>query len=292
MRIAVYGRKLHPSAASHVRRIFDEMSEHGMESIVYAPFARHLRNHLGVDVPDATFTRRHEVRGQIDAVISMGGDGTMLDTITWAGPENIPVMGVNFGRLGFLASISPDEIPQAIRALDQGSSVIDERIMLQLESNKPIFDRSSFALNEVTIQRLDTSSMITVHAYLNGQLLNSYWADGIIVATPTGSTGYSLSCGGPVIYPTSDNFIITPIAPHNLNVRPMVLSNDVVLSFAVEGRGDQFLVSLDSRAEKIDQSYELAVRQAPYKARLLRLNDGDFLNAIREKLLWGHDQRN
>ena len=225
-------------------------------------------------------------------MFSLGGDGTILDIVTWVGHHEIPIVGFNFGRLGFLASIPIQNIAQAIQAIERGNYVVDERVMLQFEANKPLFKDANFALNECTIQRMDSSSMITVHAYLNGQFLNSYWADGLIISTPTGSTGYSLSCGGPIIYPKSTNFVLTPIAPHNLNVRPMVLSDEVVLSFYVEGRSKNFLVTLDSRAEKIDASFELAVKQAPFKTKLLRLNDLNFLNAIRDKLLWGSDQRN
>ena len=155
-----------------------------------------------------------------------------------------------------------------------------------------MFGESSFALNEFTLQRVETSSMITVHAYLNGQHLNSYWADGLIVATATGSTGYSLSCGGPVIYPNSKNFVITPVAPHNLNVRPMVVPDDVELRLEVEGRSNRFLTTLDSRNKTIDSSYELLLRKAPFQALLVRLSSSNFVNAIREKLLWGEDRRN
>jgi NAD+ kinase len=169
--------------------------------------------------------------------------------------------------------------------------MIDKRTLIELQCNKPLFE-DSFALNDMTIQRKDQSSMITVNAYLNGEMLNTYWADGLIVSTPTGSTGYSLSCGGPILYPTSGNFAITPIAPHNLNVRPMVVSDEVVLSFEVTGRGDSFLCTLDSRFKSIDSSFQLAVKKAPFCANIVQLTDQSFLSALKSKLSWGMDQRN
>jgi NAD+ kinase len=170
--------------------------------------------------------------------------------------------------------------------------LIDKRSLLELNCNQPVFGDFNFALNEMTIQRKDQSSMITVHTYLNGELLNSYWADGLIVATPTGSTGYSLSCGGPIIYPSSTNFVITPVAPHNLNVRPIIVSDDVVLSFEVTGRGDSFLCTLDSRFERIDSTFQLAIKKAPFSANLVRLTDMNFISSLKNKLNWGTDMRN
>jgi NAD+ kinase len=178
-----------------------------------------------------------------------------------------------------------------LEALDAGRYLTDRRSLLQLQSNKHLFDLN-FALNEMTIQRKDNSSMITIHTYLNGELLNSYWADGLIISTPTGSTGYSLSCGGPIIFPTSANFVITPVAPHNLNVRPMIVSDDVVLSFEVEGRSKSFLCTLDSRFQTIDDQTQIAVQKAPFEACFIRFDDNSFLSALRNKLNWGVDQRN
>jgi len=205
--------------------------------------------------------------------------------------QNIPVIGINIGRLGFLANIGKDEIEPAIDAIQDGSYVIDKRSMIEIESNKPLFGDLKYALNDATIHKKDTSAMIIIHTYINGEFLNSYFADGLIVATPTGSTGYSLSCGGPIVIPTSENFVITPIAPHNLNVRPIVVSDSSVISFEIEGRYEQFYCTLDSRTESIDTSYQLAVKKSSATLSLLRLSDHHFLETLRNKLMWGADVR-
>jgi NAD+ kinase len=191
-----------------------------------------------------------------------------------------------------LANVSKEQIHTAIDVISKGKYLMDKRTIIELNSNKNLFGDINFALNEMTIQRKDQSSMITVNAFLNGELLNSYWADGLIISTPTGSTGYSLSCGGPIIYPTTGNFVITPVAPHNLNVRPIVVSDDVVLSFEVSGRGNSFLCTLDSRFETIDSLCQLAIKKAPFKANLVRLTDMNFISSLKTKLNWGSDQRN
>lgn len=292
MQIAVYGRKLKPSSTKDVNQFFKLLKAKGISYTVYSSFHRHLIKDHQLTIDDNTFTKKKEITKSIDFVFSLGGDGTILDAVSWIGRKEIPVVGINFGRLGFLASISIADIEKSLNAIINGEHVIDGRNLIQLETNKKLFGHSSFALNEFTVQRVETSSMITVHAYLDGQHLNSYWADGLIVATATGSTGYSLSCGGPVIYPNSKNFVITPVAPHNLNVRPMVVSDDVELILKVEGRSKRFLATLDSRNQTIDSSFELKLKKAPFQARLVRLSSSNFVNAIREKLLWGEDLRN
>lgn len=292
MHVAVYGRKLKSNATTDVKRFFKLLEEKNISYTVYSPFHKHLLKDHDLTIANLTFMDKKEVDKEIDFVFSLGGDGTILDAVSWIGRKEIPIVGINFGRLGFLASISISNIENCLNAILQNQHVIDYRNLIQLETSKQLFGDSSFALNEFTIQRVETSSMITVHAYLNGQHLNSYWADGLIVSTATGSTGYSLSCGGPVIYPNSKNFVITPVAPHNLNVRPMVVPDDVELRLEVEGRSDRFLATLDSRNKLIDSSYELVLRKAPFQAQLVRLSSSNFVNAIREKLLWGEDRRN
>jgi NAD+ kinase len=227
-----------------------------------------------------------------EILISLGGDGTILEALTFIKNTQTPILGINFGRLGFLANVGKEQIHQAIDIVARGKYLIDKRSLLELNSNKPLFGNMNFALNEMTIQRKDQSSMITVKTFLNGELLNAYWADGLIISTPTGSTGYSLSCGGPILYPTSGNFVITPVAPHNLNVRPIVVSDDVILSFEVSGRGNSFLCTLDSRFETIDSSYQIAIKKAPFTANLVRLTDMNFISSLKNKLNWGIDQRN
>jgi len=225
-------------------------------------------------------------------LFSLGGDGTMLDAVCFVGNTNIPLIGVNLGRLGFLAAIPEEEVEDAILSLVRGSYTLEKRTLLHLDSSVPLFDGAPFALNEFTIHRQDTSSMIKIHTYLNGEFLNTYWADGLIVATPTGSTGYSLSCGGPVVFPQTSSFVITPVAPHNLNTRPIVVPDDNVISFEIEGRTEQFLCTLDARTETIRSNVQLAVKRESFLVSLVRPDEHNFLKTIRQKLYWGIDKRN
>lgn len=227
----------------------------------------------------------------IDYLICIGGDGTILDAVQITGDSQVPIIGVNTGRLGFLANVSTDGFKNAFSELKIGSFNIDKRSLLQLESNTDLF-RFNYALNDFVLHKKETSSMITVHAFLNGEPLNSYWADGLIIATPTGSSGYSLSCGGPILFPKSSSLVITPIAPHNLNVRPIIIPDDQVLSFEIEGRSNQFLASLDSRSVTIDQSVQIAIRKADFSINLVRFEGDTFLKTLRNKMLWGMDNRN
>ena len=216
----------------------------------------------------------------------------MLDTVTLVQNTGIPVLGVNTGRLGFLSSVSLEEIAHAIDCLNKGHVILDKRSLLRLETNLTIFADINYALNELTIHKKDSSSMINIHTYLNGEYLTTYWADGLIISTPTGSTGYSLSCGGPIVAPQSENFVITPIAPHNLNVRPIVVSNNNIISLEVEGRSQYFLASLDSRSVTIDSSIQFAVRKEDFTFNIIRIDNQNFLQTLRNKLMWGMDSRN
>jgi NAD+ kinase len=228
----------------------------------------------------------------IDCLISLGGDGTMLDTVTLVRDTGIPVLGINYGRLGFLANIGKEEIDTAIEALVERKYVLDKRTLLHMDANLPLFGDVPYALNEFTLHKSDTSPMIKIHTYLNGEFLNTYWADGLIVSTPTGSTGYSLSCNGPVVFPDSASFVITPVSPHNLNIRPIVVPDNTVISFEVEGRTDNFLCSLDSRRELVPKEVQIAVRKEGFGINLIRLNENNFLQTLRNKLSWGLDKRN
>ncbi|MCR9015216.1 NAD kinase [Aquiflexum gelatinilyticum] len=227
-----------------------------------------------------------------DFVISIGGDGTLLDSVCLVGENEIPILGVNTGRLGFLATVAKENIENSIGELISGSYSIESRSLLKLESDIPLFNGLNFGLNEFTIHKRDTSSMITVHTYINDLYLNSYWADGLIVATPTGSTGYSLSCGGPLITPGARNFVITPVSPHNLNVRPIIVSDDNEISFKIEGRSEKFLISLDSRSTPIDASVKLKVKKAEFSAKLVKFATYSYFDTLRQKLNWGFDMRN
>ncbi|MBX2908012.1 MAG: NAD kinase [Chitinophagales bacterium] len=290
--IAIYGLNFKTIHAPHAQLLFNCLKKQNKKYFMQKDFAEILKNQLNIDFDAELYQDFEEIKNETEYVFSMGGDGTILKCVTFIKEKETPIVGINFGRLGFLANIGKDHIEQLIEAITRGNYLIDKRSLLALECNKPIFGNEKFALNEMTIQRKDNSSMITVHTYLNGELLNSYWADGLIVSTPTGSTGYSLSCGGPIIYPSSENFVITPVAPHNLNVRPMVVSDKVVLSFEVTGRSKSFLCTLDSRFESIDSSFQIAISKADFSANLVRLTDMNFLTALKYKLNWGADQRN
>jgi NAD+ kinase len=225
-------------------------------------------------------------------VLSIGGDGTLLDTVTYVGSLQLPILGIHTGRLGFLATITPDRIAQAIDALYKGHFNIEERSLIRVDTDPDVFGSLNFGLNEFSVLKRDTSSMIVVHTYIDGEYLNSYWADGLVVATPTGSTGYSLSCGGPVMLPQTNNFIIAPVCPHNLNVRPLVVSDQSVISFEIEGRSTSYMLALDSRSLPVEASVQIAVRRETFNARLVKLNHVNFLSTLRSKLNWGLDRRN
>jgi NAD+ kinase len=238
------------------------------------------------------FTSSHDLPDNIDCLISLGGDGTVLDSVTLVGDSNIPILGINYGRLGFLASISKDELTLMVDALMNRTYVIDKRALIHLDANIPIFGTTPYGLNEFVIHKRDTSSMIKIHTYLNGEFLNSYWADGLIVSTPTGSTGYNMSCNGPILFPDSASFVITPVAPHNLNVRSIVVPNTSVISFEIEGRTDELICALDARKEIVPKSIELALKQELFSVSFIRLNENSYLTTLRTKLTWGLDKRN
>ena len=228
---------------------------------------------------------------KIDFVITLGGDGTILEAITLIKDLEIPILGINLGRLGFLAIIEKSKIEKALDKLIAKRYTIGERVMLQMYGDDNLFKGKSFALNDFTLHKRDTSAMIKVHTYIDGSFLNSYWADGLIVSTPTGSTGYSLSCGGPIVFPNSGNFIITPVAPHDMNARPVVISDKIEMSFIIEGRAENFLCTLDSRFEIVTSEHKLYVKKCPFKAKLVQLEDVSFQETIQNKLLWGKDSR-
>lgn len=292
MKVAVYGRKLSSVLIPYVEELFTEMDNAGFDVVVYEPFYSSLKQHSSSAYNYDSFTSAHEIKGKVDFLFSVGGDGTILDTLSLVQESGIPVMGINTGRLGFLSSISKYQISKAIDSLQKGHYTLDVRTLLRLETNRTLFGEVNYALNELTIHKKDSSSMIIIHSYLNGEYLNSYWADGLIISTPTGSTGYSLSCGGPIIMPRSENFVITPIAPHNLNVRPIVVSDKNIISLEVEGRSQYFLASLDSRSVTIDSSIQLAVRREDFPLNLVRLDNENFMGTLRNKLMWGLDSRN
>jgi len=289
---AIYGRTGSQTILPYVSALINELRDAGIGILIYQPLASFMKQG-GVPVSGAnTFSTHDELDGKANFLFSLGGDGTLLDTITLVRDHGIPIVGINTGRLGFLASISKDRLKDCVESLLQGRYDLDRRSLIRLETPIPLFGQVNYALNEITIHKKDSSSMIIIHTYLNGEYLNSYWADGLIISTPTGSTGYSLSCGGPIIVPQSDNFVITPIAPHNLNVRPIVVSDKYVISLEVEGRNPYFLASLDSRSVTIDSSVQLAARKEDFYIDIVRLHSENFLGTLRNKLMWGLDVRN
>ena len=292
MIVAVYNRTFGKEDIPAISKILSALQTHKIQLVFYKDFYNQLKDSFSFDETPAFFTSRLDLPIQTDMLISLGGDGTMLDTVSFIGDSNIPLIGINLGRLGFLAAISENEAADAIESLVRGSYTIEKRSLLHLESSMPIFEDAPFALNEFTIHRKDSSSMIKIHTYLNGEFLNTYWADGLIVATPTGSTGYSLSCGGPVVFPQTSSFVITPVAPHNLSTRPIIVPDDNVISFELEGRTDHFLCTLDSRTETIPTSIQLAVKKENFTISLIRPDEHNFLKTIRQKLYWGIDRRN
>ncbi|MCB0586457.1 MAG: NAD kinase [Phaeodactylibacter sp.] len=293
MQVVVYSKVLKDKDIPHIQNLFDALHKEGINAYVYAPYLEQIRDKIVFKRDVGVFEGYLDFSvKKFDLFITLGGDGTILGATTHIRDSNVPIMGINLGRLGFLASIEKKRIAEAIGLVKRGMYNIDERRMLFLESNLPVFGEIRFALNDCTLLKRDTSSMVTIHTFINGSYLNTYWADGIIVATPTGSTGYSLSCGGPIIFPNSGNFVITPVAPHNLNVRPIVISDDSIISFEIEGRAENFLCTLDSRFETITAAHQLAVRKNDFPIRLLQLQDVGFMETIRSKLAWGIDTRN
>jgi len=292
MKVAIYSRVLESTQQKDVQLLFDELDKEGIIPVVYSDFLEEAQRHVSMPSSTLSFAQPNDLTSDIEFLISLGGDGTLLDTVTMVQNKNIPVAGINFGRLGFLASIGREELSNAVKALARRSYIIDRRALIHLDSNVPLFNGMPYALNEFAIHKRDISPMIKIHTYLNGELLNTYWADGLILATPTGSTGYSLSCGGPVVFPESGSFVITPIAPHNLNVRPIVVPDNTIISFEVESRADEIICALDSRRELVDKNVLLAVRKENFMMNLVRLNENNFLQTLRNKLSWGLDKRN
>ena len=250
MRVAIHGLSLKTEFLPILGGLFEKLQSLGI-SICLTPILDQQLRLLSPLTPAYQILQRPEDFDGLDFFLSIGGDGTLLDSVCMVGKKEIPILGLNTGRLGFLANVATDKIGEAIEELAKGNYQIESRILLSLTSSKKLFHGVNFALNEFTIHKKDTSSMITVHTYIDGKYLNSYWADGLIVATPTGSTGYSLSCGGPLITPGAKNFVITPVSPHNLNVRPIIVSDEAEISFEIEGRTDKFMISLDSRPKKL-----------------------------------------
>jgi NAD+ kinase len=292
MKIAIHGRTLKEESLIFIKDMFDDLKKNNIQVQISQTLLASLQK-CGIKIKQE-FEPFHNYSTIIDAdfLFSIGGDGTLLESLTFIREKNIPILGINTGRMGFLATVSPSNLHYSIECILNGYYDLDERSLVHLESDRDLFEGVNFGLNEFAILKRDSSSMITVHTYIDGEYLNSYWSDGIILSTPTGSTGYSLSVGGPLVLPQSNNFILSPVSPHNLNVRPLVIPDNKIISFEIEGRSKNFLVSLDSRSRPVDATVQLAVRKETFKARLVRINGYNFLDTLRYKLNWGLDVRN
>lgn len=292
MKAAIYSRVIEENQKVDLQSFFDALTAQKIKPILFEDFFEQIKDKINLPDDTATFFSASDLSEEIELIISLGGDGTLLDTIALVRDKKIAIAGVNFGRLGFLASIGRDEVKEAIKAMANRTYVLDRRTMIHVDASIPLFGNVPYGLNEFAIHKRDVDAMIKIHAYLNGEFLNSYWADGLLVATPTGSTGYSLSCNGPVVFPESGSFVITPVSPHNLNVRPIVVPDDNIISFEIESRSDDIICSLDSRREVVAKNVQLAVRKENFDISLVRLRENNFLQTLRSKLSWGLDKRN
>jgi NAD+ kinase len=294
MKVAIYGQYYHENSADYIKVLLDALADNNIEIFIEKGFHKIVATHLDLSYDLQMFESHQDLNNTFDLLFSIGGDGTILRAITYVRDTGIPILGINTGRLGFLATIQKEEIKDSIKQIVAKQFTIVERTLLQIETS-PIgldHDELNFALNEIAVSRKNTTSMITVETYLNDEYLTSYWADGLIISTPTGSTGYSLSCGGPVIMPSASSLVLTPIAPHNLNARPLVIPDNLEIKLKVYGREESYLVSLDSRIATLANETEITVRKAAFKINLVELADESFLKTLRNKLLWGEDKRN
>lgn len=289
-KIGIYGQYLHEGCIETITHILNTVSHKPCDVFIESDFWELLKSHTNVHQVQ-TFSQLDQ---HYDFLISIGGDGTILRAVSFIGSLDIPLIGINTGRLGFLATVPKEDVIAAIEMLFAGQYSLSKRTLITCTSNNPEnhLPPHNFALNEVTVSRMNTTSMIQIETHLNGQLLTSYWADGLIISTPTGSTGYSMSCGGPVIAPQTGVFIITPIAPHNLNARPLVIPDTTVITLKVKGREDSFLASLDNRIASYANETVLTLCKSPFAIHLIELDHINFVDTIRHKLLWGEDNRN
>jgi len=292
MRVAIYGRKVNKQSAEYFTRLLAILEEFSWKPVIEEELNNQLIQKSGISDNYEVFRNHEDFHSGLDLVISMGGDGTFLKTVSYIRNSGVPIMGINTGRLGFLANISKDAMYETLSQVKNKEYEFQLRSLLRVHSEEDLFGADNFALNELTLHKKDTSSMITVHASLDNKYLNTYWADGLIVATPTGSTAYNLSCGGPIITPGCQVHILNPIAPHNLNVRPMVVPDHLPISLEVEGRDRTYLLSLDGNSKSIRQGEQVVIRKAEFMINVIKFEDNNFLDTIRNKMLWGIDTRN
>lgn len=293
MKIAVYGQYYKPEDKTYIEELLKTLKIHKIEFVIEHNYYLGLKKYIPA-LNAETFSSHTELDTSINFMLTIGGDGTILRAVTYIRDSNIPIVGINTGRLGFLATVPKEEITTAIKLLLQKKYHIHKRTLLSVTTTPKIKGLASlnFALNEVSVSRKNTASMITIETYLDQEYLTSYWADGLIIATPTGSTGYSLSCGGPIIIPKAKSFVLTPIAPHNLNARPLVIPNETKIKMTVRGREDKFFLSLDSRITTINSKTEIFVEKSSFTLKIVEINQQTFIKTLRDKLLWGQDVRN
>ena len=294
MKIAIYGQYYQNDTRPIIRDIFVFFNANNVELVIEEKFLEILYKEEILKKEYKTFASYKELDSSFDVFLSIGGDGTILRAATFVRDSGIPILGINAGRLGFLATVPKDNIQEFLQLVIDKNYIISARTLLSLETStkNAALEEINFALNEITVSRKDTTAMITVETSLNGEYLNSYWADGLIIATPTGSTGYSLSCGGPVLTPDVKSLVITPIAPHNLTARPLVITDETEIELKVSGREDQYLISLDSRITSVDNNTVLKIKKTDFKINMIEINDETFLKTLRKKMLWGEDKRN
>src|SRR6056297_2931405 len=293
MKLALFGRYLDSSTLDYVKAFFELLNKRDVDYCIYSSFADQIQSLWPDFNVECKYSNKRELLDEkADYLVTLGGDGTILSCVAFLGDIDIPIMGINLGRLGFLASTEMRFTEEALRVLRDQTYQVSHRSLIQVDMDLDLFGDQSFALNDFTLHKRDTSSMVIIKASVDGEYLNTYWADGLIIATPTGSTGYSLSCGGPILYPRFGNFVLTPIAPHNLNVRPIVIPDSSEILLEIEGRSGQFLATLDSRSKTIGEQHKIRVFKREIKAQLIQLPETTFSETLQQKMGWGSDIRN
>ncbi len=293
MKIAIYGRRFNQSFNGSIIQIFEMLKKHNIKFYIYRPFATFIKGKLSYEPAcDGLFSQPIDDWNDIDMVFSIGGDGTFLETVNMIKDKGIPILGINSGRLGFLSYVSKEGIPLALDQVLKGEYKVEQRSLLEIHTEMDDFGNNNFALNEVALQKHVSPSMIKINAFYNDELINTYWSDGLIVSTPTGSSAYSLSCGGPIVHPNSNNFVITPIAPHNLTVRPLVLSDKGIIKLKLEGSQKSAKLSIDYRSVHRTFFEEIIIKKADFSMNLVKLFNNNYFSTLQKKLMWGVDMRN
>jgi NAD+ kinase len=292
MKVALFGKVYADSQRDYLQLLIDELTKRDLKILIYEPYYNDIAQKVNFSEEITLFNSNEDIKTDVDILFSIGGDGTILDTVSIVQDSGIPILGINLGRLGFLSSVSKEEIVYAVDSIYKGNYNIDSRALLQLVEPKKLFGDVNYALNDLTIYRNNSTTLIVVHVFVDNELLNSYWGDGLIVSTPTGSTAYSLSVGGPIVTPGSKNFIIAPIASHNLTVRPVIIQDSSVIKIKIEGREEKYLMTMDSRHSVITKDDELIIKRCNFDVNLVKMKNKDFFSTIRDKLFWGVDIRN